>query len=249
MKILFENISDILNDKLSVYQRGLLITLLLLKEDDEKLTLAKFKAKVNMKEARLSLLLLHDWGYIKWSGYNAAKKSIENAKAQPDVIEAITFMNDLYKRKFDANSKATTSSLVARLSEYSLEDIKGVIANRYEVWKDDNVMNMHLNPTTIFRPKNFAKYYEDYLTTKRGSALVNAAVIKLKDGQEITLEIAETFEDTETVKVLQYVMFDGKKVKATKMTVYAEKLKKMLKVEIDNEKYGGFKNFVYVYKK
>ena len=95
MKILFENISDILNDKVTVYQRGLLITLLLLKEDDPKLTLAKFKAKVNMKEAKLHLMMLHEMGFVKWSGYNAAKKSIENAKVQPDVVEAITFMNKL----------------------------------------------------------------------------------------------------------------------------------------------------------
>ena len=249
MKILFENISDILNDKVTVYQRGLLITLILLKEDDSKLTLAKFKAKVNMKEAKLHLITLHEMGFIKWSGYNTAKKSIESAKVQPDVVEAITFMNELYKRRFDANSKATTSTLIARLSEYSLEDIKGVIANRYEVWKDDNVMNMHLNPTTIFRAKNFAKYYEDYLTTKRGSAIVNVDSIRLEDGQEITLEIANSFIDSETVKLLQYAMVNGKKTKAKKITVYVEKLKKMIKSEIDNEKHGGFKDFVYIYKK
>ncbi len=44
-------------------------------------------------------------------------------------------------------------------------------------------------------------------------------------------------------------MMNGEKTKAKKMTVYAEKLKKMIKSEIDNEKHGGFKDFVYIYKK
>ena len=147
MKVLIKDFDQILNLDISVYQRGLIFTALIVRESNSKITLAKFKALVNMREAKLPLIDLHEKGVINWSGYNAAKKSIEKKEINPDVVEAVNFMNNLYKRRFDCKSDSTTQSLKARLKEYDLDTIKGVIANRWERWSDDPVMKSHLNPT------------------------------------------------------------------------------------------------------
>ena len=76
MESLIILIDDILNDELTLQQRGILITLLLVKEKDKKLTLAKFKSKVKYSKILEDLVFLQDKGYLKFSGYNAAKKSL-----------------------------------------------------------------------------------------------------------------------------------------------------------------------------
>ena len=50
MKITTKKISDIINEKLTFEERGLLITILILKDSAPKLTLAKVKAKVQMNK-------------------------------------------------------------------------------------------------------------------------------------------------------------------------------------------------------
>lgn len=251
MEVLITDLKSILNLKLSVYQRGLIFTALLVKEDNPKMTLAKFKTVVNMKEAKLALMLMHKKGIIKWSGYNAAVKSVENAKVSPDIKEAITFMNDLYKRRFDYNSESTVKGLRNRLKEHDLKTIKGVIANRYEVWANCSVMKSNLNPTTIFRPSKFPKYLEDYQTTKRGSGIISVDKLQLKDGDPIFSHNVGDLVDTEIypVKVFE-INEDGDRIgQGKKMNVYGKKLKTMVKIEIDNENFGGFANKEYFYNK
>ena len=143
-----------LNDKrLSLVQRGIMITLMFVKDDNPKMTLAKFKVGVKMKDIKEDLIKLHELKCVKWSGYKTAVKSLEAKVINPDVKEAIEFMNSLYKRRFDYKSTATTSFLADKLKSHSLSDIKGVIANRHIAWKD-NHMRTNLNPVTIFRNKH-----------------------------------------------------------------------------------------------
>lgn len=139
MKILIKNITDILDDKISLTQRGILITLLLLKDDDPKLTLAKFKAKTKMAKIKEPLIKLHEGKYIEWSGYKNALKNTNKGRFSQDLREVVTFMNNLYKRNFNPDSESTVTNLRNRLQEHDIETIKKVVANRYELWKNDDL--------------------------------------------------------------------------------------------------------------
>ena len=115
MIINIKNIQEILNDKLSVTQRGLLITILLVKDTKAEFTLAKLKSAIKIKEYYQDLISLHQDGYIVWSGYEAAKKSLVKKLDDPKVEEVINFMNKLYKRNFKANSLYATKELLLLL--------------------------------------------------------------------------------------------------------------------------------------
>lgn len=233
MKLLIKNTTEILDNKLSLCQRGLMVTIILLKDPDSKLTLAKVKAKVNMKQVKEDLIHLHEVGFIKWSGYNSAIKSIAKVKSSPDVLEAVNFMNILYGRKFDPNSQSTTKNLRNRLEEHGLDVIKKVIANRYVEWKDDAIMSKHLNPTTIFRPTKFDKYLEEALRTKQGESFVSAEKIGLKNGDFITLENSETFsdEDVYSIKTYQCDSDGNKRGSGMSCKRYGKDIKKMIKMQ------------------
>ncbi len=131
MIIQVQNIKDLLNDELSIEQRGLLITILLLKDTKPEFTLAKLKSEIKIKEHYQNLIKLHDKQYIQWSGYQAAKDSLKNLENAPAVVEVIEFMNKLYGRNFNANSDYATKGLKERLKDYSVEQIKLVVSNRY----------------------------------------------------------------------------------------------------------------------
>ena len=66
MKVNITNIGDLLNDKLSVVQRGLLITILLVKDTKPEYTLAKLKSTIKIKEFYQDLIILHKAEYIEW---------------------------------------------------------------------------------------------------------------------------------------------------------------------------------------
>ena len=250
MEVHFKELKDLLKSDLSLLMRGIVVTILLLKDDDPKLTLAKFKATVKIKDIREELVWLHENKYISWDGYKAAKEHIAKKETEPKVIEVITFMNELYSRRFDYNSSSTVSGLRSRLNEYSIEAIKGVVSNRWEVWKDDPVMRVHLNPQTIFRPSKFPKYLEDYLTTKRGAGIVSVQKLNLKQGDVLTSDLVADFIDTEVYSIRSYELKGGKRVgKALKKLVKGATLKAMLRSEDDNEKFGGNRNNEYEFLK
>lgn len=248
MVLLIKNIADLLNDKLTLEERGILVTILLLKESDPKITLAKVKTKLKMQKVKATLIKLQDNGYIKWSGYKSAKKSLEDKAVSPQVVEVIDFMNKLYGRKFDASSPSTTKNLKERLKKHDVETIKRVVANRYAEWKDDAVMCKHLNPTTIFRPSKFDKYLEDVLRTKKGESFVSAQKIDLKQGDEITAEIAKTFSDNDvyTIKTYQCDTNGNKRGNGMEAKRYGRDIKKMLKVQ-ENLAKRGLREHIYTY--
>lgn len=250
MEIGFKNMSQLLDESLTLVERGLLVTILLLRDNDPKLTLAKVKAKVRVNEVKKELVNLNEKGYIKWSGYKQAVKSLEEQGLNPQVLEVVTFMNNLYKTKFDPSSKSTTVNLINRLQEHSVEDVKKVVANRYSVWKEDPVMNVHLNPTTIFRPSKFDKYLEEVNRTQEGERFLQAVKTDLKGGDEITFDIAMKLVDSE-VYILQVYNLDreGKRFgNGTESIKYGKDIKRALTIRENTIKHEQFKEFEYIYK-
>lgn len=204
MKILVKHISELLNDKLTLNQRGILITILLLNDENPKITLAKAKVKIKFSKNKEDLIYLHESGYIQWSGIKAAKKSLQAVQATPDVLEAVNFMNRIYKRNFDPTSISTTKELRNRLMDYSLDQIKIVIANRYVEWKDNPDMSKHLNPTTIFRKSKFEKYIEEAERTRQGEGLMKAEKFDLKSNDKLTIKNIKSLVDVDIYSIKTY---------------------------------------------
>ena len=249
MIVKVQNIKELLNDNLSVLQRGLLITILLLKDTKPEYTLAKLKSEIKMKEYYQDLIVLHDMQYIEWSGYNNAKESLKNIETAPDVVEVIEFMNKLYGRNFKANSEYATKGLKERLNNYTVDQIKLVVSNRYVEWKDDAVMMKHLNPTTIFRPSKFEKYIEEAERTNTGRSLVEVDKISLEHGQEIAFDIVDSILDKDVYNIRTYDV-DSNKNKLTSgisSKVYGKDLKKLLKTQQQRVERGDVVEFVYIY--
>ena len=251
MIVLKTNVKNLLTKDLSVEERGLLITAMLCKESIPALTEAKFKVFVDTKKFRSELVSLHEKGFIKWAKYSYAKKAIEKIKVNPLVKESIDFMNNLYTRKFDHTSEGTTSGLIARLNDYSIEEIKLVVANRYEEWKDDNVMHKNLTPTTIFRKKLFEKYLEEANRTKKGSGIIKAVLVDLSDGDMLTYSNTQDFADSDLYSVKTYnTDINGNKVGNGKVEVHkGNVLKKMLNVQNNLKRMVQVPTKIYIFVK
>lgn len=249
MIVKLSNIQEILNSDLTICQRGLLITILLLKDSKPEYTLAKLKSEIKMKEYYQDLIALQDKGYIEWNGYASAKDSLKEKKSAPQVVEVIEFMNKLYGRKFNANSDYATKALKERLKDYSVEQIKLVVSNRYVEWKDDAVMKKHLNPTTIFRPSKFEKYIEEAERTNQGRSLVEVDKVNLAEGQEITFDLIDTLLDKDVYSIKTYdVDKNGKRITSGMSSkVYGRDLKKLLKTQQQRVERGDVIEFVYIY--
>lgn len=201
-----------MDDKLSLIQRGILITILLLKDKDPKLTLAKFKAKVIINRIKYELIDLQNKGYIKWTGYNRAIKSLEDETITPEVFELFQYINKLLRTNYKTSNTGIASSLRARLEDYSVSDIKKVFANRYMEWKDDTMMSKHLNPNTILRPSKFPKYYEETIKTKVGTSYVNADEIDLKKGDIITYSLSKKLVLNDVYAIKVYTIRNNKRI-------------------------------------
>lgn len=249
MKILIKSLSELLNEKLTLEERGLFITIVLLKDSDPTLTLAKVKAKVQMNKFKAELVNLQDYGFIEWSGYNQAVKSLEEKLLEPEVVEVVDFMNSLYHQNNQYTSKSHYPNLLARLKEHSVEDIKMVISNRYAVWKDDKVMSVNLRASTIFRPSKFDKYLEEAQRTKKGERFLQVSKNHLKDGDEITLEVSQSFTDSENYSLSIHTLNkQGKSIGIEKVFKSGKDIKRSLKIQENVISFGGWKEFKYEYK-
>ena len=250
MKSKVTSISEILNDDISLIERGILITIILLKDSDPKITLAKCKVKIKFQTVRQQLINLHEMGYIEWSGYKAAIKAEQEKELNVDLINIIDFMNSLYGREFDVRSKSSTTNLLNRMKEHTVEDIKLVISNRYIVWSGDKVMEKHLNPTTIFRPSKFDKYLEEARRTKQGESIVEVYKNNLKDGDEITSKVASVFTDDLMYCITTYrINTKGDQIgSGTVSNESGKSIKSTLKFQDNEIDQGGQKEFTYRYK-
>jgi uncharacterized phage protein (TIGR02220 family) len=249
MKINIKNVKEILNLKINMQRRGILITILLLKDESPKIHLAKCKVSFSMSKTKEDLIWLHENNFIEWSGYNNAKKTLRVLELEPDVIDVIDFMNTLYRRNFSPSTGSTRVNLVNRLKDNSVEDIKKVISNRYSVWKDDLQMSQHLNPGTIFRKSKFDKYLEEVKHTREGESFVNASKLNLEDGEEITMSIAKELIEGDTYN-LKMFLTDGegnKRGSSSKVVRYGRDIKKLINVQDTNEKYNGVREYLYYY--
>lgn len=245
MVINIKKLEDILNDKISLIERGILITILLLKDKDSDITLMKCKKKINFLQSKQELVNLHELGFIQWSGYTTAVKYFEQKKTKPEVEKIFNFMNGLYGGRGFKLTVERITQINSLLKEYSTAEILLVISNRYYVWKDEPTMCKHLVPETIFRKSKFLKYLEEAKYTKEGESFVSAESINLKQGEEITSEIAKNFSDNDTYTVMSYEL-DSKGIKVTKgreITKYGKDIKRLLKVR-DNQ---DWKDFILTY--
>jgi uncharacterized phage protein (TIGR02220 family) len=252
MELLFKDLKKILDDGITVYQRGLLFTIVVCREGDSpKLTYAKFKACVNMKEANPSLELLHKKGYIKWSGFAAYENGLKKIKTNPHIVEVIEFMNNLYDRKFNPHSEASVKNLRNRLDEHSVEDIKKVVANRYAEWKDDEMMSKHLTPHTIFRPSKFDKYLEEAKRTHQGESLVLIDKLNISHGDELLPTMIDSLvgNDIYSIKTYETDNYGRYLDKGQVSKMYGVDLKKLLRIQKDRKERGLIKETVYKYQK
>lgn len=248
MQVNISNIRDLSDDSYSIVQRGLLLTILLLKDVDPKLTLAKFKAKVNINDFRANLIVLHERGVITWSGYNAAVKLEEKKELSPQLIEVVDFLNKTFGTKYQASSQSFIN-LPQRLKENSTEDVKLVIANRWKKWKDDPVMREYLTPTTLFRPSKFDKYLQEVRLTHIGESLVGAEKIALSDGDEITFEISKSLIDSEVYNVELITLNESRERvgNSSHLVKTGKDIKLSLRALQNNINHNGFKEFQYNY--
>ena len=83
----------------------------------------------------------------------------EDVNENKDIDTIISYFNKTIGTKYSNKTVATIKALNARLKDYSIDDIKLVINNRYELWNNDEKMRQHLTPATIFRAQNFEKYF------------------------------------------------------------------------------------------
>jgi len=245
MKVNLKSVSQILDSKISIEQRGLLITALLCKDVNPKITLAKFKVYTDLKRYKLDMIFLHENKLLSWSGYKLAKKSVLKDLNSKDVNNIIDFMNTLYKRNFNANTY--TEIVNKRLSEHTIEEIKLVIANRYEEWKDDSVMEKHLNPTTIFRKSKFDKYFEEANRTRIGSGIVSVKAIDLKNGDVLNVGNTNDFVDGDLYKVKRHLYNNGFSKNGVSQTFLGKELKKTIKIQNNIEISGGDKEFLFTF--
>lgn len=244
MKVNVKNLEEILDDRISLVGRGILITILLLRDKDPKLTLAKSKAKISFLKNKEELISLHKLGFISWSGYQNAVESLKKKEESPNVKSILDFMSTLYRRSFSPTSERV-QLLNTLLEKYSVDEIKKVVSNRYVVWKNEPIMCKHLVPETIFRGSKFIKYLEEANYTKEGESFLTASKINLKHGDEITCEIALTFSDLDTYTFYSYeIDSEGKKLtKNRKFTRTGKDIKSLLKIR----DYQKQKDFILTY--
>lgn len=240
MKVNVKNLVDILDDRISLVGRGILITILLLKEKDPKLTLAKTKTKISFLKNKEELITLHKLGFITWSGYESAVESLKRKEINPQIVDILTFMGDLYRRRISPTEERN-KLLSSLLEKYSVEEIKKVVSNRYVVWKDEPVMCKHLVPETIFRSSKFIKYLEEANYTKEGESFLTVSNVNLKEGDEITYQIASFFSDNDTYTFYSYeIDKEGKRTtKGRKLTRNGKDIKSLLKIR-DQQQYKDF---------
>lgn len=249
MRVLLKNFRELLDDSISLECRGLFLTIVFLKDDDSKITLAKVKAKVSFRKNKEKLMLLHEKGFIDWSGYKLAKKTVEENKLNPSVVEIMDFMNGLYKTYFNYTSASHYNSLLALLKKHSVEDIKRVVANRFDVWKDDSFMSKYLAPSTIFRPSKFPKYLEEANMTRKGERFLQSKKTGLKDGDLINVDNCDDLMDDETYLLeIDYLDRDEKCISTEKIYKLGKDIKRSLKIQVRTIDFGGWLEFIYKYK-
>jgi len=84
-----------------------------------------------------------------------------------DPAEILTYLNQITGRRFRENK--TNLNGIARVMKegFTEQEIHEVIQVKTLEWKNNPEMSVHLNPVTLFRPKNFEKYVNQVIAIKQ----------------------------------------------------------------------------------
>lgn len=124
-----------------------------------------------------------------------------------EVVEVITFMNNLYKRNFNAKSENTIRELRHRINEHGIEDVKLVVANRYTVWKGNDVMEKYLTPSTVFKAVKFKKYLKEVKESQKIQQFDHSQIFGLHYDIGNPLIVGTNVEDT--LSIMGITIEDG----------------------------------------
>lgn len=92
--------------------------------------------------------------------------TIINNTINNNIVEIITYLNDVCGTSYQTNSKKTATLIKARLKEkYTLDDFKKVIDKKYAEWKG-TVFEQYLRPSTLFNEDKFEGYLNQNVTSK-----------------------------------------------------------------------------------
>ena len=81
-------------------------------------------------------------------------------------IEILNLLNELAGKRFKP-IKSNLSHISARLKDgYTIQELKEIVQVKTLDWKNNETMNQHLCPTTLFRPGNTDKYLNYILSIK-----------------------------------------------------------------------------------
>ena len=78
-----------------------------------------------------------------------------------DIKEVVEYMNDKYTSNFKYKARGVQVPLGRLLSNYSVQQIKDGLDNRYDAWICEPVMHKYFRPSTIFKASNFSKYFDE----------------------------------------------------------------------------------------
>jgi uncharacterized phage protein (TIGR02220 family) len=201
LKVKINKLRSALADGLTASERGILLVAFAFRQESPLVCWAMFMEKINYREYKKEMVRLQDMDFIEWSGYKSAKSSLEKVTLDPRVEEVVSYMNNMFGTRFKASSTTTYSSVSSRLKEYSIDELKLVISNRHEEWKDDAKMKKHLNPGTVFRASKFEKYLNEANLTKKGLGALESIKVGLKEGSLITYDLSKSLVDKEVYKV------------------------------------------------
>lgn len=84
----------------------------------------------------------------------------------PPAEEILQYLNELAGKRFKP-IKSNLTPIAARLKDgYTVQELKEIVQVKTLDWKNNEQMNQHLCPTTLFRPSNADKYLNYILSIK-----------------------------------------------------------------------------------
>ncbi len=94
-----------------------------------------------------------------------------NTTPLADPAEILTYLNQITGRRFRP-TKANLNGIAKQFKEgFTADEMKEVIQVKTLEWRNNPEMSVHLNPVTIFRPKNFEKYINQVIAIKENPKL------------------------------------------------------------------------------
>ena len=87
-------------------------------------------------------------------------------KPQTPAEQILQYLNELAGKRFKP-IKSNLTPIAARLKDgYTVQELKEIVQVKTLEWKNNEVMNAHLCPTTLFRPSNTDKYINQIIAIK-----------------------------------------------------------------------------------